>query len=54
MFSPTEQWTRPLGTPADDVANGIATDAQGNVYMTESTGEVSMATPTLANLADTQ
>lgn len=29
----TKQWTRELGTSGDDVATGIAADAQGNVYV---------------------
>lgn len=33
----TRQWTREFGAPADDRATGIATDPQGNVYVTGST-----------------
>ena len=35
--SGVKQWTRQLGTPGDDFANGIAADAQGNVYVTGTT-----------------
>jgi len=33
-----EQWTRQIGTPANDTAYGIATDIAGNVYVTGQTG----------------
>ena len=33
-----KQWTREFGTTMDDIATGIATDAQGNVYVTGRTG----------------
>ena len=33
-----KQWTREFGTTTDDSATGIATDAQGNVYVTGFTG----------------
>mgnify|MGYP000022815785 CR=1 FL=1 len=32
--SGTKQWTKQLGTSSDDVANGVATDSSGNVYVT--------------------
>ena len=32
--SGTKQWTRQLGSYSSDVANGIATDSGGNVYVT--------------------
>ena len=31
--SGTKQWTKQLGTPSTDTANGVATDSSGNVYV---------------------
>ncbi|MGB1700678.1 MAG: SBBP repeat-containing protein, partial [Nannocystaceae bacterium] len=33
----TKQWTRVIGTSTPDVANGVATDAAGNIYIAGST-----------------
>jgi hypothetical protein len=30
----TLQWSLPFGSPANDLAHGIALDADGNVYVT--------------------
>ena len=30
----TKDWTKQLGTSSNDVANGVATDSSGNVYLT--------------------
>ena len=35
--SGTKQWTKQLGTSSRDVANGVATDSSGNVYVTGDT-----------------
>ncbi len=32
-----KQWTRQMGTPSNDLANGVATDAAGNVYVAGAT-----------------
>jgi len=32
--SGTKQWTKQLGTSSTDLANGVATDSSGNVYVT--------------------
>ena len=29
----TKQWTKQLGTPSTDTANGVTTDSSGNVYV---------------------
>ena len=31
--SGTKQWTKQLGTSSTDLANGVATDSSGNVYV---------------------
>ena len=35
--SGTKQWTKQLGTPSTDTANGVATDSSGNIYVTGTT-----------------
>jgi len=35
--SGTKQWTKQLGTSSTDLANGVATDPSGNVYVTGGT-----------------
>ena len=41
----TKLWTREFGTIADDHANGVATNANGNVYVAGSTSGVLAGTP---------
>jgi len=43
--SGSKQWTKQLGTPSTDTANGVATDSSGNVYVTGYTKEDWMVIP---------
>ena len=33
LYNGKKQWTKQLGTSSTDLANGVATDSSGNVYV---------------------